>query len=65
MSQSCDLVKDREKITEVLLCAVWNLLEVSEGYLSTKKGREEVRREQLPAYHLLNECELEKAEQTI
>ena len=62
MSQSCDLVKGNEKITEVLLCAVWNLSEVTEGHLSTKKGREEARRGQLPAFHLLNECELEEAE---
>lgn len=35
MSQSCDLVKDREKVTEVLLCAVWNRSELTEGHLST------------------------------
>ena len=62
MSQSCDLVKGNEKITEVLLCAVWNLSELTEGHLSTKKGREEARRGQLPAHHLLNGCDLPDAE---
>lgn len=59
MSQSCDLVKGREKITEVLLCAVWNRSELTEGHLSTNKGMEEARRGQLPAHHVLNECKLQ------
>ena len=63
MSQSCDLVKGRKKkITEVLVCAVWNLSEITEGHLSTDKGKEEARRGQLPAHHLLNECDLPDAE---
>ena len=62
MSQSCDLVKGREKVTEVLLCAVWNRSELTEGHLSTDKGMEDVRRGQLPAFHALNECKLPNAD---
>jgi hypothetical protein len=29
LSQSCDLVKGREKLTEVLLCAVWQRSELT------------------------------------
>lgn len=62
MSQSCDLVEGREKIEEVLLCAVWHRSELTEGYLSKDKGMEEARRGQLPAYHVLNECKLAHVE---
>ena len=62
MSQSCDLVKGREKITEVLLCAVWNRSELTEGHLATEKGMEEARRGQLPAHHVLNKCKLPDVE---
>ena len=62
MSQSCDMVKGREKITQVLLCFLWNRSEHTRGHLSTDKGMEEARRGQLPAHHLLNECTLPNAE---
>lgn len=63
MSQSCDLVQGREKVTEVLLAALWNRSELPQGqHLSTPKGMEEARRGQLPAYHVLNECKLTEAE---
>ena len=62
MSQSCDMVKGREKITEVLLCAVWNRSELTEGHLSTDKGMEDARRGQLPSSHVLNECKLPNIE---
>ena len=65
MSQSCDLVKGREKITEVLLCAVWNRSELTQGHLSTDKGMEEARRGQLPAHHVLNECKLQNVEREV
>jgi hypothetical protein len=58
MSQTCDLVKNREKVTEVLLCAVWNRSELTTGHLATEKGMEEARRGSLPAYHVLNKCSL-------
>ena len=62
MSQSCDMVKGREKIEEVLLCLVWNRSEHKKGHLSTDKGMEDARRGQLPAHHLLNECKLSNVE---
>ncbi len=62
MSQSCDIIKEREKIREVLLCAVWNRSEITEGHLSTNRGLEDARRGQLPASHVLNECKLLNAE---
>ena len=58
MSQSCDMVKGREKITQVLLCFLWNRSEHTQGHLSTDKGMEEARRGQLPAHHVLDECKL-------
>ena len=53
MSQTCDLVKDREKLTEVLLCAMWKRSELKEGHLATSKGMEDARKGNLPAFHVL------------
>jgi hypothetical protein len=58
MSQSCDMVKGREKLTEALLCAVWKRSELKEGYLASNVGMEEARRGNLPGYHVLGECSL-------
>ena len=44
LSQTCDLVKGREKLTEVLLCSVWNRSELTTGHLSTPKGLKDARR---------------------
>ena len=44
LSQSCDLVLGREKVSEVLFCPVFRRSEQTEGYLSTPKGMEEARR---------------------
>lgn len=57
VTQTCDLVKGREKVTEVLLCAIWSCAEVG-GHLATPKGMEDARRGNLPAYHMLAACEL-------
>lgn len=57
LSQTCDLVKGREKVTEVLLCAVWSFAEVG-GHLATPRGMEDARRGNLPAYHMLAPCKL-------
>jgi hypothetical protein len=54
MSQSCDLFQGREKIKDVLLCALWSRSELTMGHLSTAKGLEDARRGSLPAFHLLN-----------
>ena len=48
MSQTCDMVTGRGKLTEVLLCPVWWRSEITEGFLSTAKGMEEARRGNSP-----------------
>ena len=57
LSQTCDLATKREKVAEVLLCAVWSCDEVG-GHLATAKGKEDARRGNLPPYHMLAPCEL-------
>jgi hypothetical protein len=58
MSQSCDLVAGREKVEDVLLCAVWRQSELTEGHLATPKGMEDARRGYLPGFHILAACDL-------
>lgn len=58
LSQSCDMVQGREKVSEVLLCPVWFRSEVTTGYLATSKGLEDARRGNLPGYHLLAPSQL-------
>jgi len=62
MSQSCDLAQG--KIDLVLVCPVWPLYElVNEfSFLQGKKGKEELRKGNLPGYHLLNKCEFNEFE---
>jgi hypothetical protein len=57
LSQTCDLAQGREKVAEVLLCAVWSCDEVG-GHLATPKGKEDARRGNLPPYHMLAPCRL-------
>ena len=58
LSQSCDLSHDKLEIVQV--CPVWSLerLATEVDYFRGKRGREELRRGNLPGYHLLNRCEL-------
>ena len=58
MSQSCDLVKERAKVEEVLLCAVWKRSEIKSGELATPQGMEKARKGLLPPFHVLAECSL-------
>jgi hypothetical protein len=58
MTQTCDLVPGREKVTEVLLCTAWSRSDVKSGHLATPRGLEDARRGNLPGYHLLAECNL-------
>ena len=54
MSQSCDLVKGREKLEEVLLSALWYRSELPNSeHIATPKGLEEARKGYLPGFHLL------------
>lgn len=58
MSQSCDMEKGHEKITEVLLCSVWRKSEINAGHLSSLKGLEDARRGNLPSYVIIADCAL-------
>jgi hypothetical protein len=58
ISQTCDLVPGREKITEVLLCSAWSRSELTSGHLATARGLEDARRGNLPGYQLLAPCDL-------
>ena len=60
LSQTCDLVKGREKLREVLLCAIWSRVEVEkvQGHLSKPRGMEDARRGNLPGYHMLAACDI-------
>jgi hypothetical protein len=53
LSQTCDLVKGREKVIDVLLCAVWNRSEFTSGHLATARGMEDARRGSLPGFHII------------
>jgi len=54
MSQSCDLVKDREKVDDILLCAVWKRSELAgDQHLGKDAGMEDARKGRLPAFHVL------------
>ena len=49
MTQSCDLTSGREKVSEVLLCALWHRSQLRPPhFLATAKGLEEARRGALP-----------------
>ena len=58
VSHSCDLAND--KLTRIQVCPFWDLESLAKEveYFRGKRGREEVRRGNLPGYHLLNRCAL-------
>ncbi len=58
LSQSCDLAHDKLEIVQV--CPVWPLERMAEEspFFRSKRGREELRRGNLPGYQLLNRCDL-------
>ena len=58
LSQSCDLANDKLHIVQV--CPYWPLetLATTVEYFRGKRGREDLRRGNLPGYHLLNRCQL-------
>jgi hypothetical protein len=65
LSQSCDLVRGRDKLPAVLLCAVWNQTDLSGGHLATAKGMEDARRGNLPGVQLLAACNLAGLEREV
>jgi hypothetical protein len=66
ISQSCDLAKGREKIDDILLCAVWKRSEFTgDDHLASEKGMEEARRGQLPAFHVLATSDIQGFEREV
>ena len=65
MSQSCDLEQD--KLDLVLVCPHWSLDELGQAneYFKSSKGKEELRRGNVPGYHLLAACDLQGYERDI
>lgn len=59
MSQSCDL--EQEKLDLVLVCPHWSLEDFASrnDYFKSSRGKEDLRRGNVPGYHLLNKCDLE------
>jgi len=62
MSQSCDLVQ--RKLDLVLVCPIWPLSEFEKrsDFFKSRKGKEALRRGNVPGYHLLNKCEIKEFE---
>jgi len=58
MTQSCDLEQDNVDL--VLLCPHWPLarLEEASDFFKSTKGKEDLRRGNVPGYHLIASCEL-------
>lgn len=52
MSQSCDLVKGREKLDDIVLCAIWKRSEIT-GEMAKLETLEEARKGRLPNVHLI------------
>lgn len=66
MSQSCDLVKGREKVDDILLCAVWKRSELaSDANLGKDSGMEDARKGRLPAFHVLAPSTIEGFEREV
>ena len=57
MSQSCDLMQ--KKLDLVLVCPILPLGEAEGDYFKSRKGKEELRRGNVPGYHLLDKCDIE------
>jgi len=59
LSQSCDMVRGQEKISDVFLCSVWKPTELTAGpFKNLKAGLENVRCGRLSGFHLLANCTL-------
>jgi len=58
MSQTCDMVKAREKISEVLFCAIWKKSDFKNGIMSSNRDWEYSRKGHMPGFHVLNKCDL-------
>ena len=58
LSQSCDLVQG--KLETILVCPHWPIedFEQREEYFRSKKGKEDIRRGNIPGLHMLAACDL-------
>ena len=58
LSQSCDLVNG--KLETVLVCPYWSLddFEAQDEFCRSTKGKEEIRRGNVPGLHMLAACDL-------
>jgi hypothetical protein len=59
MSQSCDL--EQKNIDLVLVCPHWSLQQVGDArdYFKSSKGKEDLRRGNIPGYHMVAPCDLD------
>jgi hypothetical protein len=59
LSQSCDLVQG--KLDLVLVCPHWllSVFEQADGFFRSSRGKEDIRRGNMPGYHMLSACDLE------
>jgi hypothetical protein len=65
VTQSCDL--KQRKVRRVLLCVCWSLEEfigLSDQFRS-RKAQDKIRQNQMPSYHMLDVCGLEKVSRGI
>jgi len=59
VSQTCDMVKGQETISEVLLCTIWKMSDFEpENPMSKKENWEHARKGRMPGFHVLNMCDL-------
>lgn len=60
MTQSCDLTKNYPKVDDVLICPLWDLEKLAEqlDYVQQTKGKEDIRRGNVPGYHMLHASNL-------
>jgi hypothetical protein len=59
LTQTCDL--EEEHVSLVLVCPCWPLSTVEEdsSYFRSRRGKEDIRRGNVPGYHMLAACELD------
>lgn len=57
MSQTCDLVKERPKTKEVLLCPLNKRSDYEAGGMTSHDKWENARKGRFPAYHVINGCD--------
>jgi len=60
MSQTCDMVKSKEKIPEVLLCSVWKKSDFKPGQtMYSNEDWENARKGRFPSFYVLDKCDIE------